>query len=203
LSFGHLRFRGIVAAGEQRRGHGRVTIFEIVFNLIGLVLGLSLVVVLSGLARTVDLRSSRRIGWLTPLLGLWVILDVSAFWGIAYEVRDLLTNLWPSLLVGVILASVYFLAAALVFPEDPRSHPDLDAHYWQNKRWVIGLVLICDLAVFLLAQLLGRQPSTAVLIFNFVYFAAVIAALLVKGPRANIALLALLVLLMILGFLMP
>ncbi len=106
-----------------------MTIFEMVFNLVGLVLGLSLVSVLSGLARTVDARATRRIGWLTPLLGAWVILDVSAFWGLAFELRDLLLNLWPSLLVGVILASVYFLAAALVFPDDPRGHPDLDAHY--------------------------------------------------------------------------
>lgn len=180
-----------------------MTIFEMVFNLVGLVLGLSLVSVLSGLARTVDARSVRPVGWLTPLLGAWVILDVSAFWGLAWEFRELLLSLWPSLLVGVLLSSIYYLAAALVFPDDPRMHPDLDDHYWRNKRWVIGLVLVCDLAVFLLGELLGRDRSIPVLVFNFVYFAAVVAALFARGRRVNIALLSLLVGLMITGFLMP
>jgi len=121
-----------------------MTIFEMVFNLIGLVLGLALVAVLGGLAATISARPGRTISWLTPLLGAWVVLDVSAFWGIAWEVRDLLTSLWPSLLIGVVLASVYYLAAALIFPDDAKTHPNLDKHYWAVKRQVIGLVLFCD-----------------------------------------------------------
>ncbi len=74
---------------------GGMTIFEMVFNLIGLVLGLALVEVLGGLAKTIKSRPEQRVSWLTPLLGAWVVLDVSAFWGIAWEVRDLLTTLWP------------------------------------------------------------------------------------------------------------
>src|SRR3982750_1903775 len=96
-----------------------MTIFEMVFNLIGLVLGLALVEVLGGLARTLKAFPARRISWLTPLLGLWVAMDVSAFWGIAFELRDLLTSLWPTLFVGVLLASVYYLAAALILGRTP------------------------------------------------------------------------------------
>ena len=180
-----------------------MTIFEMVFNLIGLVLGLALVAVLSGLAATVKARPARAISWLTPLLGAWVVLDVSAFWGIAWEIRELLTSLWLSRLTGVVLSSVYYLAAALIFPDDTKDHPDLDAHYWAIKRRVIGLVLFCDVAVFLLTQLLGRSPSAWVLGFNGVYFAAVLAALFARGRTANITLLSALVLLMIAGFLMP
>jgi hypothetical protein len=115
-----------------------MTIFEMIFNLIGLVLGLALVEVLGGLARTIKLQRKESFGWLTPLLGGWVILDVSAFWGIAWEVRDLLTLLWPSLLIGVVLASVYYLAAALIFPHDFLKRAELDARYWRTKRAVIA-----------------------------------------------------------------
>jgi hypothetical protein len=180
-----------------------MSIFEMLFNLIGLVLGLSLVAVLSGLARTVNGRASGRIGWLTPLLGLWVMLDVSAFWGLAWELRDLVTLLWPSLLFGVVLSSVYYLAAALVFPDDPAAHPDLDAHYWRNKRWVIGLVLLCDIAAFTVAELLGRNPSVSVVAMNAVYFSTAFVAFLAKGKRTNIALLAALAVMMAAGFLIP
>lgn len=180
-----------------------MTIFEMVFNLVGLVLGLALVAVLSGLANTIKSRPVEKISWLTPLLGAWVVLDVSAFWGIAWEVRDLLTTVWPSLLVGVILASLYYLAAALIFPDDLKSHPDLDAHYWAMKRRVIGLVLFCDAAVLLLVQLLGRSPSVWALAINAVYFPAIIATFFARGRTANLALLLLLTAIMTVGFLTP
>ena len=180
-----------------------MTIFEMVFNLIGLVLGLALVAVLSGLAATINARPKRTTGWLTPLLGAWVVLDVSAFWGIAWEVRQLLTSLWPSLLIGVVLSSIYYLAAALIFPDDVKAHKDLDAHYWAVKRQVIGLVLFCDVSVLLITELLGRTPSAWVIGFNVVYFAVVLAAFFASGRRTNIALLATLVVLMAAGFLMP
>jgi hypothetical protein len=180
-----------------------MTIFEMVFNLIGLVLGLALVAVLGGLAKTINSRPKQRISWLTPLLGAWVVLDVSAFWGIAWEVRDLLTAIWPTLLVGVLLSSLYYLAAALIFPDDLASHPDLDAHYWATKRRVIGLVLFCDAAVLLLVQLLGRTPSNWVIALNAVYFSTIIAAFFARGRRTNLVLLVALVAIMAAGFLMP
>lgn len=180
-----------------------MTIFEMVFNLIGLVLGLALVAVLSGLAATVRTRPARAISWLTPLLGAWVVLDVSAFWGIAWEVRELLTSLWPSLLVGVVLASVYYLAAALVFPEDLKTHPDLDSHYWAIKRRVIGLVFFCDLTVLLLVQLMGRTPSIWVIAMNMVYFTTMAVTFFARGRTTNLVLLIALTTLMTVGFLIP
>lgn len=180
-----------------------MTIFEMVFNLIGLVLGLALVEVLGGLARTIKSRPEQKVGWLTSLLGIWVVLDVSAFWGIAWEVRDLLTTLWPSLLAGVFLASLYYLAAALIFPDDLGSRSDLDAHYWATKRPVIGLVLFCDAAVLLLVQLMGRTPSNWVIALNVIYFSTIIATFLAPGRKTNIVLLVALITIMAAGFLTP
>lgn len=180
-----------------------MTVFEMVFNLVGLVLGLALVAVLGGLAATIKARPLRGITWLTPLLGMWVILDVSAFWGIAWEVRDLMTLVWPSLLIGVVLASLYYLAAALVFPDDLESSSDLDAHYWATKRQVIALVFCCDVAVLLLVQLLGRNPSMWVVALNAVYFTTMGAAFLARGRTANLVLLVALSIIMAIGFLIP
>ena len=101
------------------------------------------------------------------------------------------------------MASVYYFAAAIVFPDDLKEHPDLDAHYWAIKHRVIGLVLLCDVVVFLLIQLLGRSASAWVLGFNAVYFASVLGAFFARGRKANIILLSALVVLMATGFLMP
>jgi hypothetical protein len=179
-----------------------MTIFEMVFNLIGLVLGLALVEVLGGLAKAIKARPKGGISWLTPLLGVWVVLDVSAFWGIAWEVRDFLTVLWPSLLLGVVLASVYYLAAALIFPDD-LDNPGLDAHYWATKRQVIGLVFFCDATVLALVQLLGRTPSVWVIALNAVYFTTIAATFFARGRTTNIVLLVALTGIMAAGFLIP
>lgn len=58
--------------------------FDFVFTLFGLLLGLSLAEVLGGFGRALQKRRKVRIGWLTPLLGLVVLLDVSSFWLVAW-----------------------------------------------------------------------------------------------------------------------
>lgn len=177
-----------------------MTGFEMVFSLVGLVLGLSLVEVLSGLVRTVHARSEVRIGWLTPLLGIWVIGDVSTFWGIAWEVRGLLESVWASLGLGVAITSVYYVAASMVFPTDPRDQPDLDVHFWQNKRTVVALVLACNLTVWALALANGAQWSLETAIANALYLAVGLAALVARGRIANTIALCLLIGLIVWSF---
>jgi hypothetical protein len=57
-----------------------MTAFEFVFPLFGLLVGLTYTEMLSGLARA--LKSSRhvRIGWLVPLLGVLVLINLTMFW---------------------------------------------------------------------------------------------------------------------------
>lgn len=57
--------------------------FELDFSLYSLLLGLALVQVLSGLVRTIQSPDRVKMGWLTPLLGLWVMVDLTSFWTIA------------------------------------------------------------------------------------------------------------------------
>lgn len=62
--------------------------FELVFATLGLLLGLTITEVLGGFARVLKLKRSERamvrVGWLTPLLGLFVILDLTTFWSLAW-----------------------------------------------------------------------------------------------------------------------
>ena len=177
-----------------------MTVFEMVFSLVVLVLGLSLVEVLSGLARALHSRSEVHIGWLTPLLGVWVIGDVATFWGIAWEVRELLSSVWPSLGAGVVLTCVYYVAASMVFPRDVVAEPDLDAHFFDKKRAVIGLVLSCNLAVWTLALASGASWSVEIATINALYLFGGLAAMFVRGPIANAAALGLLIALLVWNF---
>ena len=75
--------------------------FEFFFSFYGLILGLSVVEVITGLMRVFKQRRKVRIGWLTPMLGLVLLLDVTSFWTIAWgTMRDLevsyrLLEPWP------------------------------------------------------------------------------------------------------------
>jgi len=169
--------------------------FEFLFSLFGLLLGLSLAEVLGGFGKAVKARRRIRIGWLTPLLGILVMLDLTSFWTTAWAARDLLPVNYLTLMLLLAFTGLYYLAATLVFPEDVDGVPDFDAHYHLNKRLVVGAVLLLnvpDLAFDLWTGEVALR-SAARLTISIAFFSLLLAAMLVKGSRANIAFLAALV----------
>lgn len=138
--------------------------FEFVFALYGLLLGLSLAEVLGGLARTIEVRlrtgSTMRVGWLTPLLGAFVLLDLLSFWRAACLVRETILVSGHALLAVTAFASAYYLAAHLVFPRDIQADTDLDAHFHRIRRVVIGILLVllgCQMAWYAMVPAISPQ----------------------------------------------
>jgi len=180
--------------------------FEFIFSLYSLLLGLSLVELLSGLGRTLKARlnidpvarAEYRIGWLTPLLGLFVMLDLLSFWAAAWVVRDVIAVSGTSLIGVMLFASAYYLAAHLVFPELLPDDGDLDPHYYRVRRTVIAILL---LLLFVQLGYYATQPELAPRLLNpvawgltLVLIALMGAALLVRSkPVAIVVLLALIV----------
>lgn len=121
--------------------------FEFLFALYSLVLGLALTEILSGLGRSLELVLARRreadftIGWLTPLLAVFVILDLLSFWIAAWTVREAI-QVDPASMLGIVAFScAYFLAARMVFPSEPEQFADLDNHYFRVRRLVMGILI--------------------------------------------------------------
>jgi len=113
------------------------------------VLGLSLVELLGGLGRTLEFMLARQagdrafsIGRLTPLLALFVILNLLSFWIFAWIVQEHVGADRFSVLGGLVFASAYFLASRLVFPSDPENFTDLDTHYFRVSRVVFAMLLV-------------------------------------------------------------
>lgn len=176
--------------------------FEFVFSLFGLLLGFSLLEVLGGLGRVLRLKAPRgpagdgprvRIGWQTPLLGLFVMADLISFWMIAWTEREAIPADYGALLFGLLVTGLYYLAAMLVFPARPEEWPELDTYYDLHKRQVIGGVVACNLVTHA-AEIAngGALPGTAMAIFMVAIFyvlAAVVA--FVRNKAVNIGALAL------------
>ncbi|MEW4447672.1 hypothetical protein [Qipengyuania sp. JC766] len=126
--------------------------FNFLFEAFILLMGLAMAEVLRGFARVLKLRARRKagidpgmerihIGWLTPLLGLLVIVDQSTFFLHMYGYRDLMPFNGGTVL-GILLAfGWYYLVASMTFPDEPDDWPDFDVWFWQQKRFVVGGVL--------------------------------------------------------------
>jgi hypothetical protein len=187
----NLRRRWRRLSSTRRRGLG-VDSFNFVFSLFGLLLGFALAEVFGGFGRALQSRRKIRIGWQSPLLGLIVAFDLTSFWAIAWAFRDRVVVHIFVLFCGLAVTGLYYLAARLVFPDDPGEWPDYDVYYSAHKQYVLGGVVACN-AIAQAAQIaLGFDPfagtygkATAVL-----FYAPIVAAMWVRPKAANLALLA-------------
>ena len=163
--------------------------FEFLFALFGLLLGLSLAEILGGVARTIDARitpaTTVRVGWLTPLLGVFVLLDLLSFWTSAWIVRTHIVVSAHALLSVMFFAGAYYLAAALVFPRQVEGQANLDAHFFRVRRIVIGVMLVlllCQIGWYAtLPALSARFFQPLNLSMTALLVALMIAAMLVRG----------------------
>lgn len=167
--------------------------FEFIFALFGLLLGLSIIEVLGGFARAIEARlregATVRIGWLTPLLGGFVLLDLLSFWAAAWVSRDVVSVSGLSLMAVTAFASAYYFAARLVFPPQLDETPDLDAHFFRVRRIVLGVMLVllvCQIGFY------ASMPALAALLthpiavgLTAILAALMVAAMLVRGQTAT------------------
>ena len=186
--------------------------FELVFALFGLLLGLAIAEVLGGFSRALKIKRGAkpvRIGWLTPLLGVFVVLDLTSFWVTAYDYRDQFSADNLTLLAVLAIVGIYYLAATLIFPDDPEAWPDFDAWYDRQNRLVLGGMLAANVGSWIgqIALEIARpgaeeaEISDAALLLDGIAGLAIlillIALMVAKGRRTNGTLLTALVTLML------
>ena len=176
--------------------------FDLVFAVFGLLLGLAIAEVLSGFSRALKLkRGSKpvRIGWLTPLLGALAMLDLSNFWLLAWDARDQIGANYVTLVCVLVMVGIYYLAATLIFPDEPEEWPDFDDWYDKQKAMVVGGLLTANVASWIgVAVLDAMHPlpeaaivtpdATAELLYfvsGFAIQGLFAALLMVKSRRWN------------------
>ena len=179
--------------------------FDLVFALFGLVLGLAITEVLAGFSRVLKMRGKAHVGWLTPLLGLVVLIDLTSFWSNAAELRDVLPGNLLTLIIVMLIVGAYYLIATLIFPTDPDQWPDFDLYYDRFNRLILGgmltinfVSLIAGATAFALAPEKPGKVDEALglwsTIFELAPVALLIALIVVKSRRWNVALILILIL---------
>jgi hypothetical protein len=167
--------------------------FNFAFSLFAIILGLALVEVLTGFSRALKRRRAVHLGWLTPLLAIFVMLDLASFWEFGWGSRRFVSPQYGILLVGLLMCGLYYLAASLVFPSEFGDRADFDAHYVQHRRQVLGAILICDvIEVAPVLILRASEIPARVWIENVLQLSATLTCITSRNKRANIAALAIL-----------
>jgi hypothetical protein len=121
--------------------------FNFAFSLFAIILGLSLVEVLTGFARVLKRRHIVSLGWMTPFLAVFVMLDITSFWTGAWRAQEWIEPSYGYLFIGLVVTGLYYLAASIVFPEHGESAGDYDEHYFAHRRQILGAVAICNAAI--------------------------------------------------------
>lgn len=176
--------------------------FDLVFAMFGLVLGLAVTEVLAGFARVIKMRRKAHVGWLTPLLGLFVLIDMTTFWNTIYSHREHLHANLATLLVVLAFVGSYYLISTLIFPDDPDEWPDFDVYYDRHNRQVLGGVLGLTLALMVVAGITsamglkvkadtqGGPHGWITIVAALGHIPLLVLLLIVKSRRLNVALLA-------------
>ena len=194
----------MAAAGATTMSH-----FEFFFTLYGLVLGLSVVEIVSGFARLAHNRSSVKVGVLVPMLAVLMLLDLANFWINAYERLQTYQLSYAVLVIALAISSLYYIAASVVFPRDFLAEPNFDQVYFRHRRLVVGILVGAGIMAFELLPLLtaeGRaargafwsDPAQAWLPLTF--FAGAVGIIISRSKAVNVACLGLLIAPYIYGF---
>ena len=162
-----------------------MTDFEFVFLLYALILGLSMVELLTGLGRAMEYKFAREaehkdftIGYLTPLLAGFVMLDLISFWIFAWAIQDAITMGPATVTLVIAFASSYYLAARLVFPTVPDGFTDLDHHFYRVRRVVLAILIAL---VFVQWAYLISQAGLESILANPISIALTVILLLLMG----------------------
>jgi hypothetical protein len=165
--------------------------FDFYFTYYGLLLSLSGGTVIIRFADTIGERNGRSIGWLSPLLGTFILLDITSFWIWAWRARPTFHITYTNMYFGLAVAAAYFFSSSQVFPKEGSDWKTLDEHYWARKRFVLPGIIFANLAVILQSAYNGAFVfDRTFFIQQPFYWIPLVALLFTRNKWVDLALLA-------------
>jgi hypothetical protein len=172
--------------------------FEVFFTFYGLILGLAAAEILSslgGLAREGALRAVRS---QAALIAFLTFLLICATWIDAWGLRATVTLDLRSLWAPIGASTAYYLAAVVVLPRESSGWGDMDTYFETRKRFIIAALVAAELfATIMYFPSFAEQIRTEPMVFwifslplKIAVFGAFVAMFFAKSRRANIAAIA-------------
>jgi hypothetical protein len=175
--------------------------FSFFFAFYGLILGLGVTEVLKGFAGYVRLRPLRSIDPQTALLAAFIFLDICATWLDAWSSLKNVSLDFAGLWAPILLSTAFYMAASVVFPRDDADFARLADYYAERKTFVAITLLGAEfIENFTFRDIFIRAFHSRPAVFwlylvpyNVAIKVALVSLILVRGRRANIASLLVLV----------
>ena len=168
--------------------------FEYLFTFYGLLLGLAVANVATGFADMWRSSVALRVGWATPLLGLFILFGAAQQWVSFWSGRDSLTMGPWELLVSIGVAFPYIFVSQGMFPREQDRWNSLEAYYLAHSSVLMGVLLVPPLAGLVYnGVLFGSWPAGPDLIFTAIRVVVPLTLIFVKrvwAHRAGLALLS-------------
>lgn len=171
-----------------------------------LILGLALTELLGGFAQLV--RARVKLEPQVALLALYILLFLCSTWVDGWVSFKSISVDFAGLAAPVGSAIFSYLASAVVFPHREADHEGLSHYFDERKRFVVGMLLAAEMLVHLTyGEVFRAQFEMRPMVFwtwslpyNVVLDGLMVALLFVRSRRANITLLAALMLLTIIPY---
>jgi hypothetical protein len=182
--------------------------FSFFFAFYGLILGLAVTELLGGFAGMVRAHAVRKIEPQTALLALFTFVLICATWVDAFNMSQGISLNFDDLWSPILLATFYYLAAAVVFPRDEAQYAHLHAYFAARRKFVVGMLLAAEVVDNITDFSWDRdqylhQPAHFwgwLVPYNIAIDGCFIALFLARGRRANIVLLSALILLFLIPY---
>jgi hypothetical protein len=171
--------------------------FSFFFAFYGLILGLAVAELLSGFAGMVRAHALKKLEPQTALIALLTFIIICATWVDAWTMERSITLNFGDLWAPLLLATFYYLAAAVIFPREREQYSHLRAYFAARRKFVVGLLFaaeIVDLAANrgYFEGVYMQQPGYFwgwLIPYNVAIKGCFLALFLVRGRRPTIALL--------------
>lgn len=134
--------------------------FEYYFSFFTLIIGLAVAAVARGFGTMWQSRRSAPVGYLTPLLAAFLLLDLSRFW-LGLWTRQEIATMGPIALASVLCVALpYVFVTTIMFPSDPADWTSLDEYYASCSRTLFLALLFAKVSAYLSDLVLfGWHPS--------------------------------------------
>lgn len=151
--------------------------FLYLISFITILLGLALTEVAKGYASALKRRDRIEVGILTPLLALLFCLDIANFWFTAWSRHEVFGVTLPGVFLSLSFVLIYFLAAAMIFPDEWDRETSLDRWFFDNNQHVVGGLIAANLLANGILNLIETPPLSAPYLIFLAAFTAWIVAL--------------------------
>jgi hypothetical protein len=163
---------------------------------------------LGGFARLVRARALKHLEPQTALIALLTFIVICATWVDAWDSLRTITLSFDALAAPILLATFYYLAAAVVFPTDPKDFPRIGTYFAERKTFMVAMLFAAEMveantysSVYI--DRLQHHPPVFwlwLLPYNLAIKGSFVALLFVRSRRANIVLLSTLILLFLIPY---